>query len=57
MKRKIDKEAIRRQASNSTKASAAIEGRVIPEDYVRSDEVQQFLDEVFARRGYGNEEG
>lgn len=40
----ITPEVIRRWAEQNTKASAAIEGRVIPDDYVRSPRIQEFLD-------------
>lgn len=36
---------IRRFAAGSAATSAALEGRQLPEGYVRSDAVQQFLDQ------------
>lgn len=38
--RTFSKEVIRKMV----KASAALEGRVVPEGFVRSDKVQKFLD-------------
>ena len=44
-KKDITPEAIRRWAERSTRASMALEGRVVPEDYVRSEGVERLLAE------------
>lgn len=44
-RRNVTAEAIKRAATRSTKASAAIEGRSLPAGYVRTAKVQRFLDE------------
>lgn len=46
IKRKdVTPEALRGAAMRSTRASAALEGRSVPDDYVRSDRVKRFLAE------------
>lgn len=42
---KVDREALRKAAKSSTKASAKLEGRELPPDYRRSDAVRKFLEE------------
>lgn len=44
-RRAVTREVIMREATRSTKASAAIEGRTVPAGFVRSAKVQKFLDE------------
>jgi hypothetical protein len=39
----VSKEAVKRFAVRSTKASARLERRVVPAGYVRSERVKQFL--------------
>lgn len=47
MKRpKIDPEVLRRYVRESTRASAAIEGRVVPPGFKRSPQVERFLAEL-----------
>ncbi|RLP77386.1 hypothetical protein D9V32_02745 [Mycetocola tolaasinivorans] len=41
--RSISRERLREAVRKSTRASAALEGRVIPEDYVRPEWVTKFL--------------
>ena len=46
MKRRVvNKEAVKRFAVQSTKASAQLERRDVPAGYVRSDRVERFLAE------------
>lgn len=42
-------EALRRAGARSTKASAKLERREVPEGHVRSDAVQQYIDQQSAR--------
>ncbi len=42
-KRAVSKEAVRRFAVRSTKASADLERRSLPDGYVRSAKVERFL--------------
>ena len=42
-KRTVTAEAIHRFAVRSTRGSATIEGRELPEGYVRSERVEKFL--------------
>jgi hypothetical protein len=44
-KRVLPKEAIKRFAAESTKASAALERRTVPTAYVRSDKIIKYLAE------------
>lgn len=41
----VSKDAIRRSAARSTKASAALEGRIVPDGFVRSERTEKFLAE------------
>lgn len=41
----VSPEAVRRAGERSTRASAKLEGREVPADYVRSASVQRFLDD------------
>jgi hypothetical protein len=43
--RDVTSEAVRRFAARSTRASARLERRVVPADYVRSAKVERFLAE------------
>jgi hypothetical protein len=43
--RVVSKEAVERFAARSTKASAALEQRTVPDDFVRSAKVEKFLTE------------
>lgn len=46
MKRKtISSETIKQSVSRSTRASAKLEGRTVPADFVRSQKVERFLEE------------
>lgn len=47
--RNISKDAIRRLAQQSTKASAKLEGRALPAGYVRSSQAAKFLAERTTR--------
>ena len=49
MKRIMSKEAIKRFAVRSTKASAKLERRLVPAGHVRSDAVKQYLAERRSR--------
>ena len=49
-RRVVTGDAIKRSAVRSTKASAQLEGRVVPSGFVRSAKVEQFLAER-RRRG------
>lgn len=40
----VAKEAIREAAKRSARSSAELEGRVVPEGFIRSPEVQRFLE-------------
>lgn len=42
-RRTVTGEAVKRFAAKSTEASARLERRVVPEGYVRSTKVEQFL--------------
>lgn len=42
-KREIDKTKIKRAANRATRESASLERRVVPNGYVRSEKVEQFL--------------
>ncbi len=42
-RRVVSKEAVKRSAIRSTKASAQIERRTVPAGFVRSERVEQFL--------------
>lgn len=42
-RRVIDKTVLRRAIARSTRDSAALEQRVIPAGYVRSEQVEQYL--------------
>lgn len=44
-RRAVSKDAVSRFAARSTKASAALERRTVPDGFVRSAKVQKFLDE------------
>jgi hypothetical protein len=44
-RRAVTKEAIRRFAVRSTKASGRLERRTVPANYVRSAEIERFLAE------------
>jgi hypothetical protein len=44
-KKDLTPEVIRRATERSARASMALEGRVVPEGYVRSEGVQRLLDE------------
>ena len=44
-RRVVNKEAVKRFAVQSTKASAHLERRNVPAGYVRSDKVERFLAE------------
>lgn len=44
-RRVVSKEAVKRSAVRSTKASARLERRTVPAGYVRSARVEQFLAE------------
>jgi hypothetical protein len=44
-RRVVNKEAVKRSAIRSTKASAQLERRTVPADYVRSERVERFLAE------------
>jgi hypothetical protein len=48
-RRTISKDAIRRLAQQSTKASAKLEGRALPAGYVRSSQAAKFLAERTTR--------
>ena len=50
MKHPVDRDAVRRAAARHTKASAAINGRVVPKGFVRSQRVEKFLAEQFKQR-------
>ncbi|GCE74985.1 hypothetical protein [Cellulomonas biazotea] len=39
----VDKSAVRRSAERSTRVSAKLEGRVVPQDFVRSPKVEKFV--------------
>ncbi len=41
-------EAVQQMVHENTVASARLEGREVPTDYVRSAEVQEFLDSLLA---------
>lgn len=41
----VSPEAVKRASEKSTRASAKLEGRDLPTDYVRSAAVQRFLDD------------
>jgi hypothetical protein len=41
----VSKEALKRAARRSTKASAKLENREVPDDHVRSEAVQRYIDE------------
>lgn len=49
-RRSISAERIRTAVARATRASAKLEGREVPEDYVRSDAVQGYIDQ----RGAGS---
>jgi hypothetical protein len=42
-RRVVDKNAVRRSAERSTRASNKLEGRVIPQEFVRSPKVEKFV--------------
>lgn len=42
-RRVVDRSAIKRSAERSTRASAKLEGRVVPREFVRSPKVEQFV--------------
>jgi hypothetical protein len=42
---------IAKMAARSTQASAKLEGRQVPDDYVRSEATQRLIDALSARRG------
>lgn len=42
-RRVIDKNAVKRSAVRSTRASAKLEGRVVPQKFVRSAKVESFV--------------
>lgn len=42
-RREVSRSAIERAAKHSTEASARLEGRVVPKDFVRSQRVERFL--------------
>lgn len=44
-RRVVNKQAIKRAVSQSTKDSARLEGRIVPSDFVRSERAEQFLAE------------
>ena len=44
-RRVVNKEAVERFAARSTKASAALERRTVPDGFVRSVKVQKFLND------------
>ncbi len=44
-RRIVSKEAVERFAARSTKASAALERRTVPDGFIRSAKVQKFLNE------------
>jgi len=44
-KRMVTKEAVKRFAARSTRASAQLERRTLPDDYVRPAKVERFLAE------------
>jgi hypothetical protein len=48
-RRVVTKEAAQRFAERSTKASAKLEGRVVPPGHVRSPQVERFLAERRSR--------
>lgn len=48
-KRIIDRTAIKRAAQRSTRDSAALEDRVVPPGFERSDQTEQYLAECRAR--------
>lgn len=48
-KRVVSDEALKRATRRSTKASAKLEGRVVPDDHVQSEAVRRYIDEVSAR--------
>lgn len=41
-----DRQAIRRAAARSTKASAALENRVVPAGYVRPEKLATYVEEL-----------
>ncbi len=43
--RVVDKKAVKRAAARSTKASAKLESRTVPTDYVRTGRVERFVAE------------
>ncbi len=44
-RRVVNKEAVKRAAARSTKASAKLESRTVPTDYVRTERVERFVAE------------
>lgn len=42
-RREIDKNAVKRSAERSTRLSAKLEGRVVPQELVRSAKVEKFV--------------
>lgn len=46
----ISKEALRRSVVRSVEASAHLEGRTVPDDFIRSERVERFLAERRKRR-------
>ena len=50
MKYPVDSDAVRSAAAEHTKTSAALEGRVVPEAFARSERVEKFLAEQFKQR-------
>ena len=45
----VTREVIERSVSRTTKASMALEGRTVPADFVRSENVERFLEERFRK--------
>ena len=42
-RRVVDKNAVKRAAERSTRVSAKLEGRVVPQEFVRSSKVEKFV--------------
>lgn len=53
-RRTVSEAALSKAGSRSTKASAKLEGREVPEGHVRSEAVQRYLDELSARQSRSN---
>jgi hypothetical protein len=51
--RELPADLIKDWARRQTEASAKLEGRELPEDYVRSEKVEQLLEQLLERRAAG----